>query len=88
MAMSTARRRAGAATYIEVDQVTPSPEHLDRELGGDSLDALAESIRQRGVLQPVLVRRLQHGYELIAGLRRWKAARLAGVERIPAIFRP
>lgn len=88
MAISSARRRAADATYIDVDEVTPSPEQLEREMGAESLHELIESIRQRGVLQPVLVRRLQHGYELVAGLRRWRAARLAGVDRIPVIVRP
>src|SRR5262249_45889393 len=53
----------------------------------EPLRELADSIRLHGVLQPVLVRRLTDGYELIAGERRWRAARLAGVEHIPAIVR-
>ena len=58
-------------------------EHFDEE----SLAALAESIREVGVLQPVLVREQGDGYELIAGERRWRAARRVGLQTIPAIIR-
>lgn len=53
----------------------------------DSLDELRESIRQYGVLQPVLVKKTAKGYELIAGERRFRAAKLAGLKTIPAIVR-
>src|SRR5207237_6547169 len=52
-----------------------------------SLNELTESIRSSGVIQPVIVRRVGPGYQLIAGERRWRAARQAGLERIPAIIR-
>src|SRR5262245_53737894 len=58
-------------------------EHFDEE----SLAALAESIREVGVLQPVLVRERGDGYELIAGERRWRAARRVGLQTIPSIIR-
>lgn len=77
----------GLPQYIDVDQVKPSPEQTRRQFPVEPLRELADSIRQHGVLQPVLVRRLPDGYELMAGERRWRAARLAGVERIPAIVR-
>jgi ParB family chromosome partitioning protein len=53
----------------------------------EPLGELAESIRLHGVLQPLLVRRLSDGYELIAGERRWRAARLAGLTAVPAVVR-
>ena len=77
----------GLPQYIDVDQVKPSPEQTRRQFPAEPLRELADSIRQHGVLQPVLVRRLPDGYELMAGERRWRAARLAGVQRIPAIVR-
>jgi ParB family chromosome partitioning protein len=73
--------------YISVDQVRPSPEQMRRQFAAEPLRELAESIRQHGLLQPVLVSRLPDGYQLIAGERRWRAARMAGLERIPAIVR-
>src|SRR5207302_6620071 len=78
---------AGLPEFISVDQVKPSPEQMRKRFPAESLRELADSIREHGVLQPILVRRLADGYELIAGERRWRAARLAGVERIPAIVR-
>src|SRR5215475_1245435 len=78
---------AGLPQYIDVDQIKPSPEQTRRQFPAEPLRELADSIRLHGLLQPVLVRRLTDGYELIAGERRWRAARLAGVERIPAIVR-
>ena len=73
--------------YISVDQVRPSPEQMRRQFAAEPLRELAESIKQHGLLQPVLVSRLPDGYQLIAGERRWRAARMAGLERIPAIVR-
>ncbi len=58
-------------------------DHFDEE----ALGALADSIREVGVLQPVLVRPVEDGYELIAGERRWRAARRVGLQRIPALVR-
>ncbi|MBO0683052.1 MAG: ParB/RepB/Spo0J family partition protein, partial [Candidatus Dormibacteraeota bacterium] len=60
---------------------------MRRQFPAETLRELADSIRQHGILQPILVRRLLQGYELIAGERRWRAARMAGLERIPAIVR-
>lgn len=78
---------AGLPQYIDVDQIKPSPEQMRKQFPAEPLRELADSIRMHGLLQPVLVRRLTDSYELIAGERRWRAARLAGVERIPAIVR-
>jgi ParB family transcriptional regulator, chromosome partitioning protein len=80
-------RDSGLPQFINVDQIKPSPEQVRKQFPAEPLRELADSIKQHGVLQPILVRRLPDGYELIAGERRWRAARLAGVERIPAIIR-
>jgi ParB family transcriptional regulator, chromosome partitioning protein len=72
---------------LPVVSIRPNPhqprEHFDEE----ALAALAESIREVGVLQPVLVREAGDGFELIAGERRWRAARRVGLQTIPAIVR-
>lgn len=78
---------SGLPEFINVDQIKPSPEQMRKNFPAESLRELADSIRQHGVLQPILVRRLPDGFELIAGERRWRAARLAGVVRVPAIVR-
>jgi len=72
---------------IAVDQIRPSHQQVRSRFDAEPLGELAESIRQHGVLQPLLVRRSADGYELIAGERRWRAARLAGVNAVPAIVR-
>ena len=72
---------------IAVDQVKPSQQQVRRHFDPDALRELADSIRIHGLLQPILVRRLTDGYELLAGERRWRAARMAGVERVPALVR-
>jgi ParB family transcriptional regulator, chromosome partitioning protein len=73
---------------IPVDMIDPSPHQPRQSFEEESLLALAGSLRARGVLQPVLVRPLASGrYQLIAGERRWRAARLAELDAIPAIVR-
>jgi ParB family chromosome partitioning protein len=72
---------------IAVDQIRPSHQQVRTRFDAEPLGELAESIRRHGVLQPLLVRRLTDGYELIAGERRWRAARLAGLVAVPAVVR-
>jgi ParB family transcriptional regulator, chromosome partitioning protein len=72
---------------IAVDQIRPSRQQVRTRFDAEPLSELAESIRLHGVLQPLLVRRLVDGYELIAGERRWRAARIAGLQQIPAVVR-
>jgi ParB family transcriptional regulator, chromosome partitioning protein len=76
-----------AATEIAIDTIAPNPHQPRKDFDNNSLDDLATSLRQTGVLQPVVVRRAGTGYELIVGERRWRAAKLAGLTRIPAIVR-
>lgn len=71
-----------AVSSIHPNQYQPR-DHFDEE----TLESLAASIRELGVLQPILVRRDGSGYELIAGERRWRAAQLAGLEAVPVIVR-
>jgi ParB family transcriptional regulator, chromosome partitioning protein len=72
---------------IAVDQIKPSRQQVRSRFDAEPLGELAESIRLHGVLQPLLVRPLGDGYELIAGERRWRAARLAGLRAVPAVVR-
>jgi ParB family transcriptional regulator, chromosome partitioning protein len=74
---------------VPVELVAPNPRQPRRSFDEDALVALADSLKDRGVLQPVLVRPVAGGtYELIAGERRWRAAQLAGLETVPAVVRP
>ena len=72
---------------IAVDQIRPSSQQVRSRFDAEPLGELAESIRLHGVLQPLLVRKHADGYELIAGERRWRAARLAGLRSVPAVVR-
>jgi ParB family chromosome partitioning protein len=74
---------------VAVELIKPNPRQPRRSFDEASLVALADSLRERGVLQPVLLRPIAGGtYELIAGERRWRAAQLAGFDRVPALVRP
>jgi ParB family chromosome partitioning protein len=72
---------------LALDEIRPSAKQVRQRFESEAMRELADSIRAHGVLQPILVRRMPDGYELIAGERRWRAARMAGLTRIPAIVR-
>ena len=72
---------------ISISLVVPNEWQPRREFELESLNALAESIKEHGVVQPVIVRKKDSGYELIAGERRLRAAQLAGLVEIPALVR-
>src|SRR5262249_37290712 len=76
-----------AATDIAIDAIVPNPRQPRKDFDNNSLQDLSSSLGQNGVLQPVVVRRVGSGYQLIVGERRWRAAKLAGLTRIPAIVR-
>jgi ParB family chromosome partitioning protein len=81
---------AGVSALREValELIRPNEQQPRKEFSGEGLLALSESIKARGILQPIVVRPLPGGsYELIAGERRWRAARMAGLDQIPAIVR-
>ncbi len=82
-----ARRSEEQLRELPVEQISPNPRQPRRSFDEESLQALASSLGEHGVLQPVLVRPAPGGYELVAGERRWRAARLAGLSSIPAIVR-
>jgi ParB family chromosome partitioning protein len=72
---------------IPLDQIKPNPSQPRTSFDEAALEDLAASIREVGVLQPVLVRAREQGFELVAGERRWRAARIAGLAEIPAVIR-
>jgi len=72
---------------VAVDQIAPNPQQPRKAFDQASIDELASSLKTSGMIQPVVVRRAGTGYQLVAGERRWRAARQAGLERIPAILR-
>jgi len=72
---------------VPVDRITPNPWQPRVDLNEEQLRELAESIREHGLIQPLIVTSASEGYQLIAGERRWRAARLAGLARVPVIVK-
>jgi ParB family chromosome partitioning protein len=83
------QRAAGqpAPTEIPLDRIRPNPSQPRVRFEVAELETLTASIREHGVLQPILVTETLDGYQLVAGERRWRAAKAAGLERIPAVVR-
>jgi ParB family chromosome partitioning protein len=78
----------GALSFrVEVDRITPSPFQPRRTFDEAKIEELAASIRNQGIIQPLVVRRKGDGYELIAGERRWRAAMRAGLAQVPIVVR-
>src|SRR5437773_6695342 len=72
---------------VPLDQVRPCPFQPRKDFNAEALAELAESIRQQGIIQPLVVRQSGNHLELIAGERRWRAAALAGLKEVPVIVR-
>lgn len=73
--------------YVNINKVEPNREQPRKKFDEDSLLELSESIKQFGVLQPLLVQEKENYYEIVAGERRWRAAKLAGIKEIPIIVK-
>jgi len=80
-------RGTSAPNEVEIDRLTPSRFQPRREFSEASLADLAQSIREQGIVQPIVVVRRGDRFEIVAGERRWRAARLAGLERVPVSMR-
>ncbi len=86
-ATATAEVRSNGSVELDVEDIAPNPHQPRTVFDDDAIRELAASIKTSGVLQPVLVRRATEGYELVAGERRLRAARVAGLKTIPAVIR-
>jgi ParB family transcriptional regulator, chromosome partitioning protein len=76
---------SGAVSEVPVHEVTPNPWQPRRNFNESKLTELAESIREVGLMQPVVVRRIESSYQLVAGERRWRAHKMLGMDRIKAV---
>jgi ParB family chromosome partitioning protein len=85
--LRTVETTTAGLAEVAVDQIDANPFQPRRTFSADKLKELADSIRASGVVQPVLLRRADGRYQLIAGERRWRAARQAGLTTIPAVVR-
>ena len=80
------KKNAGKVYALPIEEIRPSPFQARRSFDPQQLESLAQSIRENGLLQPVSVRKTPDGYELVAGERRLRACKLAGMERVPALL--
>lgn len=72
---------------INISEITPNRNQPRQNFDKEKLEELAQSIMQHGIVQPVLLRKIDRGYEIVAGERRWRAARIAGFKTIPAVIK-
>ena len=78
---------AQGTTELPMDEIFPDRNQPRKDFDDESLQELANSVREHGVLQPILVRPINDGYQIVAGERRWRAARLAGLTSVPVNIR-
>ena len=77
-------KKKPGVTEIAVNDIRPNPNQPRRDFDQLALEELANSIKQKGVVTPITVRKVDSGYEIIAGERRWKASKISRKRRIPA----
>lgn len=73
--------------YLPIDKIEPNKNQPRKQFNEDTLNELSESIKQEGIINPILVREKDGYYEIIGGERRWRASKLAGISEIPVIIR-
>lgn len=86
-AVSESTQERSGLRSLPIEQIHRGPFQPRKHFDTDSLQELAQSISEQGVVQPIVVRPLAEGYELVAGERRWRAAQVAGLHEIPATVR-
>ena len=84
---SSKEKSEEGAVIVKISMVEPNREQPRKNFDEDSLQELADSIKQFGLLQPILVQDKKSYYEIIAGERRWRAAKIAGLKEVPVIIR-
>src|SRR6185295_10503671 len=75
------------AVEADIDRLTPNDFQPRLDMNDARLEELAQSIRTNGVIQPIVVRQIGDRFQIIAGERRWRAAQLAGLRRVPIVIR-
>ncbi len=84
---SVAAGNGESVMMISIDDIKPNKDQPRTNFNEEKLEELAESIREHGVIQPLIVRKSGKGYELVAGERRWRASRMAELKEVPCIVR-
>lgn len=78
---------ADELTYLIVNELQPNPLQSRGVISQNSLNDLVESVKEHGVLEPLIVAKTPAGYQIIAGERRWRAAKIAGLEKVPVVIK-
>lgn len=78
---------AAKEIVIKLSKIEPNREQPRKDFNEEQLNELADSIRRYGVLQPLLVQKKGDYYEIVAGERRWRAAKIAGLKEVPVVIR-
>ena len=80
---------AGSVKFFQcpIEMIEPNPYQPRQTFEGEELEELAKSVKEQGILTPLLVSKTERGYRLIAGERRWRAAQKAGLTRVPVVVR-
>ena len=86
-AASSKTERVGGEVLININQIEPNPNQPRKKFDEDALGELAESIKQHGLIQPIIVQKKDKIYQIIAGERRWRACRLAKIKEVPVIIK-
>lgn len=73
--------------YLKISQVEPNRKQPRKNFDENAMEELAESVKQYGIIQPLIVRKKENYYEIIAGERRWRAAKMAGLKEVPVVIR-
>lgn len=77
----------GGIEYIDINQIKPNSNQPRKVFDEEKLEELAASIKEHGLIQPVILRKAGKGYEIVAGERRWRASRIIGIKEIPCIVK-
>lgn len=77
----------GAVTTLKISEIEPNKRQPRAAFDDEGLRELADSIREHGIIQPLVVRPLDVGYQIVAGERRWRAARMVGLSHVPVVIR-
>lgn len=86
--LENAEKERQQVAALEIKLIDRNPQQPRREFDTDKLNELADSIREHGVVQPIVVKPVGERYQIVAGERRWRAAQLAGLIKVPAVVRP
>lgn len=78
---------AGTIAYININDIKPNASQPRKTFDEEKLEELAASIEEHGLIQPIVLRKVDNGYEIVAGERRWRAARKIGIKEIPCIVK-